>query len=241
MKRLLLGTALLCAPAHAQDLTPQDAFVEANILSIFYHEMGHAVIDLMEVPIYGQEEDAADAMAVLLIDALYEEDAAQDIAYDSAFGYINDPDGTENVAYWGVHGPDEQRYYNHVCLFFGANPDDRAELAEDLGLPQERANSCPEEFDQAIGSWGQVFDEMQQGEGGSLVLAPVQGGVPPRVLSLMKDEIAALNQDFALPHPVEVRIEPCGEANAFYAPYDVSITMCTEFVPHLEELFELLD
>ena len=240
MKRLLLGASLLCAPAFAQELTPQQAFVEANIVSIFYHEMGHAVIDLMGVPIFGQEEDAADAMAVLLIDALYGEQAAQDIAYDSAFGYINDPDGTEEVAYWDLHGPDEQRFYNHVCLFYGANPDDRAALAEDLGLPEERAETCPEEYDQAISSWGAVFDEMEQGSGTSFTLAPMAADVPPEIAALMEDEIAALNRDFSLPEPVTVKIEPCGEANAFYDPGDVSITLCTEFIPHLQELHDKL-
>ncbi|RLJ51591.1 putative metallopeptidase DUF4344 [Litoreibacter meonggei] len=147
--------AALCLPQPA--LADQTAFVEANLLSIFYHEMGHAVIDLMEVPIYGQEEDAADTMAVLLIDALYEEDAAQAIAYDSAFGYINDPDGIEDVPYWDLHGPDEQRYYNHVCLFYGADIHAREELADDLGLPPERAESCEDEYEQAIASWGKYL------------------------------------------------------------------------------------
>jgi len=165
---------------------------------------------------------------------------AQDIAYDSAFGYINDPDGTEEVAYWDLHGPDEQRFYNHVCLFYGANPDDRAALAEDLGLPEERAETCPEEYDQAISSWGAVFDEMEQGSGTSFTLAPMAADVPPEIAALMEDEIAALNRDFSLPEPVTVKIEPCGEANAFYDPGDVSITLCTEFIPHLQELHDKL-
>ena len=142
---VLALSVLLCAPARASE--EKAAFIEANILSIFYHELGHAVIDLMDVPIFGQEEDAADVMAVLLIDWLYEEETAQAIAYDSAFGYINDPEQTEEVPYWDLHGPDEQRFYNHVCLFYGANPEDREELAADLGLPDERAETCPEEYD----------------------------------------------------------------------------------------------
>lgn len=50
MATLLSGATL---PLHAQEKSAQDAFVEANILSFFYHELGHAVIDLMEVPIFG--------------------------------------------------------------------------------------------------------------------------------------------------------------------------------------------
>lgn len=76
----------------------RDFFVESNTLVIFYHELGHAVIDLMKVPIFGQEEDAADVMAVLLIDRLFVEEAAQDMAYDSAFGYLNDSERVEEIA-----------------------------------------------------------------------------------------------------------------------------------------------
>ncbi|WP_246030463.1 DUF4344 domain-containing metallopeptidase [Litoreibacter halocynthiae] len=220
-------------------LADQTAFVEANLLSIFYHEMGHAVIDLMEVPIYGQEEDAADTMAVLLIDALYDEDTAQEIAYDSAFGFINDPDGKEEVAYWDLHGTDEQRYYNHICLFYGAAPDEREELAEELGLPEERAESCADEYEQAISSWGQIFDEMEKpGSGESFKLALGSGDREALIRPLLEAEIGELNSDFSLPETVEIRIESCGEANAFYDPDSISITMCTEFVPHLEELFQ---
>ena len=230
--------AALCLPLPA--LADQTAFVEANLLSIFYHEMGPAVIDLLEVPIYGQEEDAADTMAVLLIDALYEEDAAQAIAYDSAFGYINDPEGVEDVPYWDLHGPDEQRYYNHVCLFYGADVDAREDLADDLGLPPERAESCEDEYDQAIASWGQIFEEIDGG-GESFTLAPIKGGEPAAIRPLMEIEVAAFNKDFVLPQPVEIRIERCDEANAFYDPESVSITLCTEFVGHLEELYEKMD
>lgn len=231
----------LASPVLAEQTDERRAFVEANILSIFYHELGHAVIDLMQVPIFGQEEDAADTMAVLLIDALFDEDAAQDIAYDSAFGYINDPDGTEEVAYWDLHGPDEQRYYNHVCLFYGANPDDREELVEDLGLPEERAESCPDEFAQAIDSWGAIFDEMADGTPGSGLVLDAKANAEHEAYALLADEIAQLNKDFALPETVTVRIESCGEANAFYDPQEVSITYCTEFSPHLETVFEALN
>ena len=58
------------------------------------------------------------------------------------------------MAFWGVHGLDEHRFYNLICLFYGANPADRIFFANDLGLPEERADSCPEEYDQAIVSLG---------------------------------------------------------------------------------------
>ena len=34
-----------------------------------------------------------------------------------------------------VHGPDLQRFYNLVCLFYGADPDTRDDFAADMNLP----------------------------------------------------------------------------------------------------------
>lgn len=241
MKRhsVLATFAYAVCTLSAQADEVQDAFVEANILAIFYHELGHAVVDLMEVPIFGQEEDAADVMAVLLIDWLFEEETAQNIAYDSAFGYINNSEQTEETAWWGLHGPDEQRFFNHVCLFYGGNPENRAEFAEDLGLPEERALTCPEEYDLAAESWGGVFDRMHaQSSGVPMRFVPGQGADAEAINSVLSAGIENMNSDITLPEQVNVRVETCGEANAFYDPSDLSITFCTEFVPHLNDLFE---
>ena len=52
----------------------EDDFIHANIVSVFYHELGHAIVDVMRLPIFGQEEDAADVLSILLIDEYFEED-----------------------------------------------------------------------------------------------------------------------------------------------------------------------
>jgi len=260
-----LAAAFLAAPALAQQepgdgteeevLTPREAFLQANIIAIFYHELGHAVIDLMEVPIFGQEEDAADVMAVLLIDWLFEEEDAQDIAYDSAFGYLGnlapdaggaqddaDAQDGEEIAWWALHGPDAQRYYNHICLFYGANPEDREDLALDLGLPEERAETCAEEYDLANDSWGAVFDAMTDlPVSRPMAFDPGDGPDAPFLNKVLAEEIALLAEDMTLPQEVRVVVESCDEANAFYDPEAVTITFCTEFMPHLDAIFARLE
>ena len=119
----------------------EDGFVASNLISVYYHELGHAVIDTMQVSSFGQEEDAADVFSILLIDEIFEPESANIIASDAAFGFH--AEAQENApAFWDVHGPDEQRYYNLVCIFYGANPDLREDFAQELGLPEERAISC---------------------------------------------------------------------------------------------------
>ncbi len=233
----LSGFGVLSTPALGELSDRQFDFVQANMIGIFYHELGHAVIDTEDVPIFGQEEDAAGVLSVLLIDETFVDADAQDIAFDAAFGYLNDPAGLEEVIYWDTHGPDEQRFYNHVCLFYGAAPDTRRDLANALGLPEERAASCPEEFDQAAGSWGAILDEMSnRGPGATLRFMPGSGRHADLLNDVIGEEVKSFNANFALSHPVAVRIASCGEANAFYDPGGRAITMCTEFVDHLLEL-----
>lgn len=59
------------------------------------------------------------------------------------------------------------------------------------------------------------------------------------VSQLLTVEVANINADFYPPQEVRVKVESCGEPNAFYDPDSVSITFCTEFVPHLESLFQV--
>ncbi len=235
-------TAALLAGSMAQADTLNDdqtAYVSANLLGIFYHELGHALIDQMGLPIFGQEEDAADVLSAFLIDALYDEDTAVQLVYDTAFGFQAEADANgEDVAWWDVHGPDLQRYYNAVCIFYGANPDERADVAEELGLPEERADYCPDEYDQAADSWGAVLDELvDAGAGETLVLDPVGADADGAaiIIEVIGAEIDALNAEMSLPKVIPVAVAECGEANAFYDPQVEMITMCTEFVAHLAD------
>ncbi len=245
LRSILLTASLACAlPAQAEvdfDKTSEDtlAFVEGNLLGIFYHELGHALIDILDLPIFGQEEDAADVLSIFLIDAFYEEEAAVQLAYDAAFGFLGEAEAASEIAFWDVHGPDLQRYYNTVCLFYGAKPDERADVAEDLGLPEERAEYCPEEYDQAAASWGGALDEVAHSRGGdTLVIGKVSiesdGGQLTE--DVIRAEVAALNEEFRLPEPLKISIVPCDEANAYYDPQRVEITMCTEFADALVEM-----
>ncbi len=215
-------------------LADTEGYVESNLLSILYHELGHAIIDRAAIPIFGQEEDAADVASVLLIDMFYEEETAVQIAYDSAFGFLADADETDgDVAYWDVHGPDLQRYYNLVCLFVGADLDEREDIAADLGLPEERLDSCEEEFELANDSWGPVFDDLATGAPGQSIT--YVGGTETLTEQLVSQEVAALNEDFVIPGGLTVVVEPCGEPNAFYDPNDATVIMCSEFEDWLRQ------
>ena len=214
-------------------------FVQANVLGIFYHEFGHAVIDIEDVPIFGQEEDAADVFSIFLIDAFYEEDVAVSLAYDAAFGFLAEAEQTvaEDVSWWDIHGPDEQRFYNTVCIFYGADPEGRSDFAKTFELPEERAEYCPVEFDQANAAWGKVLDAMTaRGAGETISFSAGKSEAAQQIATVLKPEVAALNAGLKMKKPLSVVVSPCSEANAFYDSERQEIVFCTEFLPHLKAL-----
>ncbi len=243
MNRSLLFAVFACLAEPLAAGEAEEAFVEANILGIFYHELGHALIDTEGLPVFGQEEDAADVFSILLIDALYEDEAAQSIAYDVADGFLGEAalrdEHQSEVAWWDVHGPDEQRFYNTVCLFYGADPEAREGFAADMDLPQERAEYCYEEFSQAYDSWGSVLDEMtDRTSGHALVFESAGNSLTGQIIA---SEVSALNKELRFSLPILVKVEACNEANAFYDPEAAEIVMCLEFEKHLFGLASLLD
>lgn len=216
-------------------------FVEGNVLATLYHEIGHAVIDVLDLPVLGREEDAADSLASVMIHSMWEEEQARSVTLATALSFIAIAEGEDEPVFWGVHGTNNQRFYNTVCLFYGADPDNREDFATELGLPEERAATCPEEFVLADESWtGLLYDALQdEGAAPSKSFAFSQNDDP--MAELLTTEVDDLNAWFNLPVTVTVLLEPCGEANAYYDPNRREITICTEYVDFLWEQARLLE
>jgi hypothetical protein len=246
--RLPLFAALLmtAGPALSQDLygfaddPDLDSFVASNIIATFYHEAGHAVIDVAGLPVLGREEDAADTLMSLLIERLWDPAAALYILYDVTWAYelaiAEAGDEISEESFAGVHGLDQQRYYNAVCLFVGADPAERQPVAEELGLPESRAEGCEYEFYASEEAWATLLADVPVGDGTESFVLADPGATDPITLALLP-EIAAMNDLYQLPGQVVVNVAPCGEANAYYYPSEQSISMCTEYADWMVELW----
>ena len=216
-------------------------FIADEVIATFYHELGHGLIDVLKIPVLGKEEDAADTLSVILMNDIWQEDAATEILTNDATAYAlsaADPNLTpDESSFADVHSLDIQRYYAVVCLFYGANPDVRKKLAIDLQLPQEKLESCPGEYQQAADAWGKVLEGTEPGpDKKGLVMAPGQEGMP--LADLLADEVKAMNEKFGLPEEISVIVADCGEANAFYSPNDKTITLCNEYAKDLQSRWE---
>ena len=217
-------------------------FVRTNLVSTFYHELAHALIDTMELPVLGQEEDAADVFSVLMVDRLFGEQEALAINSGAARGFEVDAikmRGKGREWDWAdEHGPDMQRYYNIVCLTYGGAPERRADFAEEMRLPEDRAEICENEFTLAKNSWDPIIKRMEDAKSGEAMhfSQSARSGLQIRAAEIIEAEVKTVNEKYNLPRRLRVVVKRCGRSNNFYAFYSSSrekITVCTNYIDEL--------
>jgi hypothetical protein len=131
-------------------LTPTDAAV-GQFFWVTFHEVGHATFDLFNVPIFGHEEDAADNFATF-ITLQFGKGQARRLINGAAWAwraYLGDYQKnpvvqTRLAAFATDHGLPQERFYNLVCLAFGANSQEFADFAG--FLPSTRSPNCSHEY-----------------------------------------------------------------------------------------------
>lgn len=231
------------APGAARGPDKARAFVEANLRETLYHELAHAMIDVMDLPVFGPEEMAADMFSVVLMNTLFDDDDLNDMTGHVAAAYLDgvpkeglgQSDGT---AMWDLHGTDEQRYYNFICLMYGADPEARSALVDEFDLPGSRAESCSDEYDLTHRAWSQALADISPAaapNGTALSMDWVLDD-SSHAARFIESEVARLNTIIRLPEPVVVSVIPCGEENAFYDPTPREILICTELADFLADI-----
>ena len=126
-----------------------DALLGA-IIDTLLHEVGHGVFDLLEIPVLGREEDAADFFSAYIM-LQFPPEHAMRLFEGVAFMFASEartalakPFGIN--AYAGEHGLAPQRFFNFLCMAYGSAPTTFAKAAIDGGLPLRRHDGCIEEF-----------------------------------------------------------------------------------------------
>jgi hypothetical protein len=128
--------------------TPENA-VLGPLAEVFLHEVGHALFDQLRIPILGREEDAADQFAAFVLVHLSPE-SARDAMAGVAWMYAQEAKGEQmnQSSLANVHGLSGQRFYNTLCMAYGAEPGVFNDLIERKLLPEDRAEGCEDEYRQ---------------------------------------------------------------------------------------------
>ncbi len=133
-------------------------YLAANARFILLHETGHALIDLLEIPITGREEDAVDQLATTLMQRFAGLNESSRETTDNlrmaANWFLARSSGQYDLdAYADEHSLGEQRYFNLQCLLYGSNPSRYIAIVTNGDLPEARAKACPAEARRVSKSW----------------------------------------------------------------------------------------
>ena len=145
------------AETTAQGITPIDGEIGQLFFAVA-HEMGHGVFDQFNTPIFGRQEDAADNFATYIMLQFGKSDARRLIggAAYSYRKYLKQPTVTAPLKdFSDVHGSPQQRFFNLICLAYGADPVLFADVAQ--FLPEHRAKGCRYEYGNVVWAFHELI------------------------------------------------------------------------------------
>jgi len=121
------------------------------LFEVSLHEFGHALFDLLELPVFGREEDAADQLAAYILLQAGESEARRLIG-GTAYAYGMDEKSTGGCRsmedYANEHGTPAQRFFNVLCIAYGSDNKLFSDIVSKGFLPKTRAEYCYEEYEQ---------------------------------------------------------------------------------------------
>jgi Putative metallopeptidase len=227
------------------------SFIAGNMLFVLLHELGHAAMQEMKLPILGREEDQADNLATMRLIGVGNQ-VSHRVLVEATRGWFlsdrRDRKEGEPLVYYDQHGLDKQRAYNITCLVYGSDPTHMADLAKETKLPEDRQASCAsQDYPRISSSWEAVLKphlrapdqpktkiDVVYGEGKGDLAVYADGFRSIRML----DMVAELSSDaMAWPRPFVLEWQSCGYINALWKQSQQRLTLCYELAQDFAELY----
>ena len=139
-----------------KDKTDLDSAVKAAMVSTFFHELGHGLVDAWKIPITGREEDAVDQLSTVVLIEATEDGERMALEGALTFKLYAESEQGEKI-YWDEHSLDEQRFFDTICLVYGHDEKKYDYLVKNGTLPEERALVCIEDYARVNRSWRQLL------------------------------------------------------------------------------------
>jgi len=255
---LLMATALaalLSLPAQAQDLDETQTaaamdFAMHDAIFTMYHEIGHMLVGELGLPVLGKEEDAADALATIMLLLDDSDDDSYNALIDSADGwYFNAVKstgaGVDELSYYSDHSLDIQRAYAMVCMMVGKDPEAFSETADAYDLDADRREACGYTFAQAASAWATLLEPhmVVDTPGAEIKVSYEDAGDYEGFAEALKGRqvleraAALITESYVLPGPVSFTAKQCGEANAYYSPSESAVIYCYELSADMHALY----
>ena len=123
------------------------AFIQATMFQV-----SQSILDIIDFPMWGRAGDGADRLAAFVMQNFGEDLAIRTVTATARFFETTRKTWTGS-AFASPDSPEEQRFYNYLCIAYGASPVSFRFLVatnqnEDPILPHARARRCAGEYAQ---------------------------------------------------------------------------------------------
>jgi hypothetical protein len=221
------------------------------MLFVLLHELGHAAMHEMGLPILGREEDQADNFAIINLLKIGNK-VSHRVLVEAAKGWFlsdrRDRRDGEPQVYFDEHGLDQQRAYNIVCLVYGSDPANMTDLADETKLPKDRRDSCvTSDYPSISSSWMSVLAphrrapdqpktkiETIYGEGKGDLEGFARGMRTIDTLNIVAD---LMSDALVWPQPFAIESQTCGYINARWVGSTRRLTVCYELAQDFGMLY----
>lgn len=224
-------------------------FVGGNVLFALAHEMGHVAMTELGLTVLGREEDAADGFATLLGLKMGNAFALGVLENTAAGWFLSDQRNRSNgihLAFFDQHGLDQQRAYNIVCLMVGSDIEKFRSLANRVGMPEARQQSCAGDYSNASWSWNKALEPHRRGPETpqtkiNIIYEP--GGPNAeleavfRHLRMLESVADYASSQFAWRAELSLEMQTCGSPDAGWYPEIRKVIVCYELAADFAQLY----
>jgi hypothetical protein len=151
----------------------------------FFHELGHGLVDILQLPATGKEEDAVDQLSTFVLLTTDQREGGRTVLSGAQWFWNNfqatreSGAGIEKLNWADEHSMDGARAFNIMCWTYGSDPQKYTGLVN-APLPEARAVRCPTEYNKLSRAWLNLLrpylkdagrrslEQQQQQEGGAV-------------------------------------------------------------------------
>ena len=220
------------------------------MLFVLLHELGHAVITQMGLPVLGRMEDAADTFAVFMLLQMgsdFSHRALVDAAEGWFFAARRDQKTGQRAAYYSEHGLNEQRAYQIVCIMVGSDAEKFRDLADETNLPEDRRHTCLGDYSNAVFSWNLLLEPHRRTADQprtqiDVIYGPAENGTTfiremARSILLLETVAGHAADQLVWPRPLTLEMESCGFPNARWEIRTRQVVLCYELGVEFADLY----
>ena len=226
-------------------------FVVGNMLFVGFHELGHALVHQLRLPLLGRAEDAADSFATL---ALLNEGSALsvNVLVQAARGLFlmdrRDRELGDVFDFSDAHGLDKQRAFQIVCLMVGSDAKQFKELAHWVRLSEDRQDSCRTDYEDAKHAWDSLIEPHLRaaGQPNSTIDIAYEAGDGKfdhyarsfRSMGLLEALAEYASRRYVLPRPITLTMQNCGDPNAWWNAPTLTEALCYDLAEDFVDLYQ---